>query len=64
MPPKKGIGTFQGYYQEVYLREYSPSVVSWIPSLQIFIAYATVCPLHTSPSSLFCFACEERNPRS
>ncbi|KAJ4158469.1 uncharacterized protein LMH87_008993 [Akanthomyces muscarius] len=35
------IGTFQGYYQEVYLREYSPSVVSWIPSLQIFIAYAT-----------------------
>ncbi|KAJ6783646.1 hypothetical protein PWT90_06989 [Aphanocladium album] len=35
------IGTFQGYYQEVYLREYSPSTVSWIPSLQIFIAYVT-----------------------
>ncbi|ATY60936.1 Major facilitator superfamily general substrate transporter [Cordyceps militaris] len=38
---KSGIGTFQGYYQEDYLREYSPSTISWIPSLQIFIAYAT-----------------------
>ncbi|OAA50119.1 Major facilitator superfamily domain, general substrate transporter [Beauveria brongniartii RCEF 3172] len=35
------IGTFQGYYQEVYLRAYSPGTVSWIPSLQIFIAYVT-----------------------
>ncbi|XWW97484.1 hypothetical protein V2A60_005467 [Cordyceps javanica] len=35
------IGTFQGYYQEVYLREYSPGTISWIPSLQIFIAYVT-----------------------
>lgn len=42
MPVFLGIGTFQGYYQEVYLREYSASTVSWIPSLQIFIAYITV----------------------
>ncbi|KAM3507541.1 hypothetical protein MY11210_007102 [Beauveria gryllotalpidicola] len=35
------IGTFQGYYQQVYLGAYSPGTVSWIPSLQIFIAYVT-----------------------
>ncbi|KAM0738796.1 hypothetical protein ACQRIT_006533 [Beauveria bassiana] len=35
------IGTFQGYYQQVYLRAYSPGTISWIPSLQIFIAYVT-----------------------
>ncbi|KAM3503642.1 hypothetical protein MY10362_004076 [Beauveria mimosiformis] len=35
------IGTFQGYYQEVYLCAYSPGTVSWNPSLQIFIAYVT-----------------------
>ncbi|TVY91703.1 Fujikurins efflux protein [Lachnellula willkommii] len=35
------IGTFQDYYQEVLLRNLSPTTVSWIPSLQIFFAYLT-----------------------
>jgi MFS family permease len=37
----KGIGTFQGYYEEVLLKGYSASAVAWIPSLQIFFAYLT-----------------------
>ncbi|KAF4460079.1 Major facilitator superfamily domain general substrate transporter [Fusarium albosuccineum] len=35
------IGTFQGYYEEVLLSDYSASTVAWIPSLQIFFAYLT-----------------------
>ncbi|KIW20635.1 hypothetical protein PV08_01211 [Exophiala spinifera] len=30
------IGVFQEYYQNVLLSQYSPSTISWIPSLQIF----------------------------
>lgn len=37
-----GIGTFQGYYEEVLLSAYSASTVAWIPSLVIFFAYLTV----------------------
>ncbi|KAJ3539296.1 hypothetical protein NM208_g5549 [Fusarium decemcellulare] len=39
--PDGAIGTFQGYYEEVLLSEYSASTVAWIPSLQIFFAYLT-----------------------
>ncbi|KAF2105996.1 major facilitator superfamily domain-containing protein [Lophiotrema nucula] len=31
------IGVFQEYYQNDLLRDYSPSTISWIPSLQIFL---------------------------
>ncbi|KAH7324859.1 major facilitator superfamily domain-containing protein [Stachybotrys elegans] len=31
------IGTFQEYYGNVLLREYSPSTISWILSIQIFL---------------------------
>ena len=37
-----GIGTFQEYYQINLLKQYSPSEISWIPSLQIFIMFAMV----------------------
>lgn len=36
------IGTFQGYYEVVLLKDYSASSVAWIPSLQIFFSYLTV----------------------
>ncbi|KAL8834183.1 MAG: hypothetical protein Q9170_003884 [Blastenia crenularia] len=35
-----GIGVFQAYYQENQLRSYSPSTVSWIPSLTVFFMFA------------------------
>jgi hypothetical protein len=34
------IGVFQDYYQTHQLREYSPSQIAWIPSLQIFFMLA------------------------
>jgi hypothetical protein len=34
------VGVFQDYYQTHQLREYSPSQVAWIPSLQIFFMLA------------------------
>jgi hypothetical protein len=37
-----GIGVFQEYYQNVLLKEYSPSTIAWIPSLQIFFLMASV----------------------
>jgi hypothetical protein len=37
-----GIGTFQEYYQINLLKQYSPSEISWIPSLQIFVMFAMV----------------------
>ncbi len=37
-----GIGAFQNYYQEDLLKQYSPSTIAWIPSLQIFFMYAMV----------------------
>lgn len=37
-----GIGTFQEYYQNVLLPEYSPSTIAWIPSLQLFFMMAMV----------------------
>lgn len=36
----KGVGAFQDYYQASLLKEYSPSTISWIPSLQIFFMMA------------------------
>lgn len=30
------VGVFQEYYERDLLREYSPSTIAWIPSLQIF----------------------------
>lgn len=33
------LGVFQNYYQGHQLREYSPSDIAWIPSLQIFIMF-------------------------
>ncbi|KAM7194138.1 Major facilitator superfamily domain containing protein [Naviculisporaceae sp. PSN 640] len=35
------IGTFQGYYEVVLLKDHSASAVAWIPSLQIFFSYLT-----------------------
>jgi hypothetical protein len=34
------IGIFQDYYQTHQLREYSPSQIAWIPSLQLFFMLA------------------------
>lgn len=34
------IGVFQDYYQTHQLREYSPSQIAWIPSLQLFFMLA------------------------
>ncbi|KAH9210136.1 major facilitator superfamily transporter [Leptodontidium sp. 2 PMI_412] len=34
------IGVFQEYYQSHQLRDYSPSDIAWIPSLQIFFMFA------------------------
>ncbi|KAL9019475.1 MAG: hypothetical protein Q9185_003267 [Variospora sp. 1 TL-2023] len=34
------IGVFQAYYQANQLSEYSPSTVSWIPSLTVFFMFA------------------------
>ncbi|KXH26798.1 major facilitator superfamily transporter [Colletotrichum salicis] len=34
------VGAFQEYYQSDLLRNYSPSTISWIPSLQIFFMMA------------------------
>jgi MFS family permease len=33
------IGVFQTYYQTNQLRDYSPSTVAWIPSIQIFMMF-------------------------
>lgn len=33
------LGVFQNYYQMNQLRDYSPSTVAWIPSIQIFIMF-------------------------
>jgi hypothetical protein len=33
------IGVFQDYYQQVPLREYSSSAVSWIPSMEVFMMF-------------------------
>ncbi|KAI4254197.1 MAG: hypothetical protein L6R42_007295 [Xanthoria sp. 1 TBL-2021] len=38
-----GIGVFQAYYQTHQLSNYSPSTVSWIPSLTVFFMFAGVC---------------------
>jgi MFS family permease len=35
------VGVFQEYYQNVLLKDYSPSTISWIPSLQIFFLMAS-----------------------
>ncbi|KAH9209260.1 major facilitator superfamily domain-containing protein [Leptodontidium sp. 2 PMI_412] len=35
------VGVFQEFYQSDYLRTYSASTISWIPSLQIFFMFAT-----------------------
>lgn len=34
------IGVFQAYYEKNQLRNYSPSTVSWIPSLTVFFMFA------------------------
>ena len=34
------IGTFQGHYQQNQLKEYSPSTVSWISSLETFCKHS------------------------
>ncbi|KAJ5147251.1 monocarboxylate permease [Penicillium atrosanguineum] len=34
------IGTFQSYYEESLLKQYSASTIAWIPSLQIFFMFA------------------------
>jgi len=33
------VGVFQNYYQQNQLREYSPSTIAWIPSIQIFLMF-------------------------
>jgi hypothetical protein len=37
-----GIGTFQEYYQINLLKQYPPSEISGIPSLQIFVMFAMI----------------------
>ena len=49
-----GIGVFQAYYQTHQLSEYSPSDVSWIPSLEVFMMFAGVC--RTKDCSLLALA--------
>jgi hypothetical protein len=38
-----GIGIFQSYYETTLLVQYSASVVSWIPSFEIFFTFVMVC---------------------
>jgi MFS family permease len=33
------LGVFQNYYQMNQLRDYSPSTIAWIPSIQIFVMF-------------------------
>jgi MFS family permease len=33
------LGVFQNYYQMNQLRDYSPSAIAWIPSIQIFVMF-------------------------
>lgn len=40
--PPSAVGTFQAYYEQELLSDYSPSTVSWIPSLQIFFLMGLV----------------------
>ena len=42
---RSGVGIFQEYYQNTLLDNYSPSTISWIPSLQIFFMMAMVACL-------------------
>ena len=39
---RTGIGVFQAYYQEKYLKGYSPSAISWIASLELSILFGGV----------------------
>lgn len=43
-----GMGIFQDYYQGHNLREYSPSTISWIASLEIFVMLAGVWPIEAA----------------
>jgi hypothetical protein len=33
------LGVFQAYYQANQLRDYSPSTIAWIPSIEIFMMF-------------------------
>lgn len=48
----KGIGVFQAYYQNNYLRGYSTSAISWIASLELAILFggASSAPEETTPT--------------
>jgi hypothetical protein len=37
-----GVGVFQAYYQAHQLQSESPSTVSWIPGLSMFMMFITV----------------------
>lgn len=55
-----GIGIFQDYYQSHQLRNYSPSAVSWIASLELFIMFAGVRSFLSL--SLFLFPAPRHEP--
>ncbi|KAL7940152.1 major facilitator superfamily domain-containing protein [Trichoderma barbatum] len=40
------IGTFQNYYEDTLLEQYSASTIAWIPSLQVFFMMALASPTH------------------
>jgi len=42
MPCEKGIGVFQDYYEANQLKNYSPSAVAWIPSVESFMLFVWV----------------------
>lgn len=48
-----GIGIFQDYYQGHQLSNYSPSDISWIASLELFVMFAGVRLLFTEPNKIF-----------
>lgn len=43
---RTGIGVFQAYYQEKYLKGYSPSAISWIASLELSILFGGVSSIY------------------
>ena len=51
----KGIGVFQAYYQTHQLKKMSPSTVSWITSLEVFMMFVGVRQLQVLSWAMILF---------
>jgi len=40
------IGLFQNHYQIDQLKDYSPSTIAWITSVEVYIKVPLPCPIH------------------